>query len=173
MDWGTLPTEFANGGTGIIWTTTGQLTNIRDNADFDFGVAPLPAQEQPGSPTGGGNLYVMNGISDEEQEAAVELARFLSSPEIQADWTVESGYVAPVEEAWETEPLASYVEDFPEAMVAVEQLDDAEPEFGVYNRKEVFDVMANSIEEIMGGAEVESTLEEAQEQADAILEEYR
>ena len=173
VDWGTLPDDFAGGGTGIIWTTTGQLTNIRENADFDFGVAPLPAQEQPGSPTGGGNLYVMNGVSDEEQEAAVELTRFLSSPEIQADWTVESGYVAPLEEAWETEPLASYVEDFPEAMVAVEQLDDAEPEFGVYNRQEAFDVMGNSIEEVMGGADVESTLEEAQEQADDLLQEHR
>ncbi|WP_460750671.1 ABC transporter substrate-binding protein [Nocardiopsis oceani] len=173
VDWGTLPDDFADGGTGIIWTTTGQLTNIRENADFDFGVAPLPAQEQPGSPTGGGNLYVMNGVSDEEQEAAVELTRFLSSPEIQADWTVESGYVAPLEEAWETEPLASYVEDFPEAMVAVEQLDDAKPEFGVYNRQEAFDVMGNSIEEVMGGADVESTLEEAQEQADDLLQEHR
>lgn len=173
VEWGTLPNEFIQGDTGMVWTTTGQLTNIRDNAEFDFGVAPLPAQEQPGSPTGGGNLYVMNGISEAEQEAAVELARFLSSPEIQADWTVESGYVAPIEEAWEMEPLASYVEDFPEAMVAVDQLDDAEAELGTYNRQEVFDVMGNAIDSVMNGADVESTLEQAQEDADSILEEYR
>ncbi|GAA1825563.1 ABC transporter substrate-binding protein [Nesterenkonia flava] len=173
VDWGTLPTEFANGTTGIIWTTTGQLTNISSNADFDFGVAPLPAQEQPGSPTGGGNLYIMDGISEEEQEAAVELVRFLSSPEIQSDWGVESGYVAALEEAWEIDPLASYAEEFPPVAAARDQLEVAEPEFGVYNRQEVFDVMANAIEAVMGGADVESTLQEAQQQADSILEEYR
>lgn len=173
VEWGTLPDDFNQGSTGIIWTTTGQLTNIRSNAGFDFGVAPLPAQEQPGSATGGGNLYVMNGVSDEEQEAAVELARFLSSPEIQSDWTVESGYVAPLAEAWEVEPLASYVEDFPEARVAFDQLDDSGPELGTYNRQEVFDVMGNAIESVMNGADVESTLEQAQQDADRILEEYR
>jgi sn-glycerol 3-phosphate transport system substrate-binding protein len=26
----------------MIWTTTGNLTNIRTNAKFDFGVAMLP-----------------------------------------------------------------------------------------------------------------------------------
>lgn len=173
VDWGTLPTEFANGTTGIIWTTTGQLTNISDTADFDFGVAPLPAQDQPGSPTGGGNLYIMEGISEPEQEAAAELVRFLSSPEIQSDWGVESGYVAASEEAWDLEPLAGHAEEFPNVAAARNQLDVAEPEFGIYNRQEVFDVMANAIEAVMGGAEVESTLEEAQERADEILEEYR
>ncbi|TLP93837.1 ABC transporter substrate-binding protein [Nesterenkonia salmonea] len=173
VDWGTLPTEFSNGATAMIWTTTGQLTNISENAQFDFGVAPLPAQEQAGSPTGGGNLYVMDGIADEQQEAAVALARFLSSPEIQSDWGVESGYVAPLDAAWETEPLASYAEEFPQAAVAREQLAVAEPEFGVYRRQEVFDVMANSIEAVMGGADVDSELEQAQQQADSILDEYR
>ncbi|GAA1825536.1 ABC transporter substrate-binding protein [Nesterenkonia flava] len=173
VDWGTLPNEFASGGTGMIWTTTGQLTNIRDNADFDFGVAPLPAQQQPGSPTGGGNLYVMEGISAEEQEAAVELARFLSSPEIQAEWTVASGYVAPLEEAWETEPLASYVEEFPEAMVAREQLPVAEPELGTFRRQEIIDIVSNAVGSVLNGADPEGTLQQAQEQADAVLEEYR
>lgn len=173
VDWGTLPTEFANGGTAIAWTTTGQLSNIRQSADFDFGVSPLPAQEQAGSPTGGGNLYVMEGISEQEQDAAVELARYLSSPEIQSDWGVESGYVAPLDEAWEMEPLTGYVEEFPQAGVARDQLDVAEPEFGTYRRQEVFDVMANAIEDVMGGADVQESLEQAQERADEILEEYR
>lgn len=173
VNWGNLPTEFATGNTGIIWTTTGQLTNIRDQADFDFGVAPLPAQERAGSPTGGGNLYVMNGISEEEQQAAVELARFLSSPEVQAEWTVASGYVATTDEAWELEPLVSYAEEFPQATVAREQLPLAEPELGTFRRQEIIDILANSVQAVFNGAEVQGTLEEAQEQADEILEEYR
>jgi hypothetical protein len=33
----------------MIWTTTGNLTNVKDNAKFDFGVAMLPAGKQRGS----------------------------------------------------------------------------------------------------------------------------
>ncbi|MDR8018775.1 ABC transporter substrate-binding protein [Nesterenkonia aerolata] len=174
VDWGNLPNEFANGDTGIVWTTTGNLTNIRENADFDFGVAPLPTQEQPGSPTGGGNLYVMEGLSEEEEEAAVELAQFLSSPEIQADWGVASGYVATREDAWETEPLAEYVEDFPQAEVAKDQLPDAEREFGTFRRQEVGDFATNAVQSALSdGADPRAELEEAQEQADSTLDEYR
>ena len=174
VDWNTVPNDFANGSVGMVWTTTGNLTNIRDNADFEFGVAPLPAQEQPGSPTGGGNLYLTEGLPEEEQQAAVELIRFLSSPEIQADWTVESGYVAPLQEAWETEPLASYVEDFPEAEVAREQLPDAEREFAPYHRQEVGQFASTAVQKALdGGGEPQELLQDAQEQADQVLEEYR
>ncbi|WP_146340598.1 ABC transporter substrate-binding protein [Nesterenkonia sp. NBAIMH1] len=174
VDWGTVPEEFTSGTVGMVWTTTGQLTNIRNSADFDFGVAPLPALEQPGSPTGGGNLYVTSGLPDEEEEAAVELIRYLSSPEIQADWTVESGYIAPLQEAWETEPLASYAEEFPEAQVAREQLPDAEREFSTYHRQEVGQFASSAVQSALtGDGEPQELLEEAQQQADSVLEEYR
>ena len=38
--------------------TTGNLTAVKNGAAFDFGVAMLPANVQPGSPTGGGNFYL-------------------------------------------------------------------------------------------------------------------
>ena len=42
----------------MIWTTTGNLTNIRSNAKFDFGVAmPQPARSAA-RPTGGGNFFI-------------------------------------------------------------------------------------------------------------------
>ena len=33
----------------MVWTTTGNLTNIRKNADFPFGVAMMPQQKRGGS----------------------------------------------------------------------------------------------------------------------------
>ena len=42
----------------MMWTTTGNLVNVRKNAPFDFGVAMLPAKERRGAPTGGGNFYL-------------------------------------------------------------------------------------------------------------------
>lgn len=174
IDFATTPLDFAGESVGIIWTTTGQLTNVRNNADFDFGVAPLPAQERRGAPTGGGNLFMMNGISEEEQDAAISLIRFLSSPEIQADWTVTSGYVAPLEKAWELEPLLTYAEEFPQAKVAREQLSDVEKELSTHHALEIGQLGSTAVQEAMTGERTpEEALKHAQEQADAILEEYR
>ena len=58
IEWGTTPKDFFEKKAAMIWTTTGNLTNIRNNAGFPFGVAMLPAKKHPGSPTGGGNFYV-------------------------------------------------------------------------------------------------------------------
>lgn len=42
IEWGTTPKDFFERKAAIIWTTTGNLTNIRTNAPFPFGVAMLP-----------------------------------------------------------------------------------------------------------------------------------
>src|SRR3546814_1568389 len=54
VDWGTTPKDFLEKKAAIVWTTTGNLTNIRKNADFPFGVAMMPKAKRGGSPTGGG-----------------------------------------------------------------------------------------------------------------------
>ena len=58
VDWGTTPKDFFERKIAMMWTTTGNLTNVKTNAKFDFGVAMLPASKQRGSPTGGGNFYL-------------------------------------------------------------------------------------------------------------------
>ena len=58
IEWGTTPKDFFERKTAIMWTTTGNLTNVRANAKFPFGVAMLPAHRARGSPTGGGNFYL-------------------------------------------------------------------------------------------------------------------
>ena len=58
LEWGTTPSDFLEGRIAMIWTTTGNLSNIRKNAKFDFGVAPYPGKVAPASVLGGGNLYL-------------------------------------------------------------------------------------------------------------------
>ncbi len=41
-----------------MFTTTGNLTNVKSNAKFDFGVGMIPGNKRKGSPTGGGNFYI-------------------------------------------------------------------------------------------------------------------
>ena len=58
VEWGTTPKDFFERKVAMMWTTTGNLTNVKNNAKFDFGVAMLPASKERGSPTGGGNFYL-------------------------------------------------------------------------------------------------------------------
>jgi sn-glycerol 3-phosphate transport system substrate-binding protein len=59
----------------MMWTTTGNLTNVRNNAKFPFGVAMLPANKRRGSPTGGGNFYVFKKATPAQREAALKFAQ--------------------------------------------------------------------------------------------------
>ena len=43
VEWGTTPRDFFEKKVAMMWTTTGNLTNVKANAKFDFGVAMLPA----------------------------------------------------------------------------------------------------------------------------------
>ena len=89
VQWTDLPTQFLAGEVAMIYHTTGNLTNIRNNATFDFGVCFLPAGRQWGAPTGGGNFYITNGISEERgsssSSAAPPSAR-RSGPSTPAMW---------------------------------------------------------------------------------------
>jgi len=78
----------------MIWTTTGNLSNIRTNAKFPFGVAMLPAGRQRGTPTGGGNFYLFKTANAAQRSGALQFLRWISSPERAAQWGIDTGYVA-------------------------------------------------------------------------------
>src|SRR5579875_1634497 len=94
VEWGTTPADFFERKTAIMWTSTGNLTNVRNNAKFDFGVAMLPAHHGRGSPTGGGNFYLFKKMSDAQRDAAFKFIKWITSPERAADWGIQTGYVA-------------------------------------------------------------------------------
>ena len=78
-EWGTTPKDFFERKTAIMWTTTGNLTNVRANAKFDFGVAMLPAGKQRGSPTGGGNFYLFKKSTPAQRDAQRRVAVHLGA----------------------------------------------------------------------------------------------
>src|SRR5215211_4043862 len=94
IEWGTTPKDFFEKKAAMIWTTTGNLTNIRTNAGFPFGVAMLPAHKRRGSPTGGGNFYISKKASPAEQEAAFRFIRWITTPERTAQRSIATVYLA-------------------------------------------------------------------------------
>jgi len=174
VEWGTTPRDFFERKVAIIWTTTGNLTNIKTNAPFPFGVAKLPANRRPGSPTGGGNIYVFRAASPAKREAAVKFAKFLTTPERAAQWGRDTGYVAVSPAAWETPAMKAYVEGFPAAAVARDQLADAVAELSTHDNQRVTKALNDGLQAVLTGrAQPLPAMRTAQAEADRLLRSYR
>ncbi|MBR1408310.1 MAG: ABC transporter substrate-binding protein [Clostridia bacterium] len=174
VQWTDMPTQFLAGEVAMIYHTTGNLTNIKNNANFNFGVAFLPAGRQWGAPTGGGNFYITNGISEERQQAAWKYIKWMCSTERAAQWSIDTGYVATRESCYETPVLKEYYDSFPEALVAYEQLPYAQPELTTYSAAEMWRILNDNIQAaVTGEMTAEEALEAAQEQGDELLDDYR
>ncbi|MDD2562482.1 MAG: extracellular solute-binding protein, partial [Eubacteriales bacterium] len=173
--WSTTVSDFLEQKVGIIYHTTGNLTNVRKNAAFEFGTSRLAANTSFGSPTGGGNFYLFKGVPEEETQAAVTFIKWMSNdPERVAQWSMDTGYVATRPEAYETERMASYAAGFPSALTARDQLEYAYAEFSVYDQGAVQDILDTAIEAAMTGTKTAAeALKAAQQEADAILSDYR
>lgn len=170
--WGTSTDDFIAGQTGILWTTSGRMATIQKKAAFDWGVSALPAGKGVGAPTGGGSLMLFNaGVSKEQQEAAVTLAKFLTTPERAADVSVKSGYIATSDAAWNTPEMQAYVKEFPQAQAAHDAVADAIPEMATYDRdRVVYQTLAPALQSVLlNGADAKTALAKAQKDIDAIL----
>lgn len=174
ITWGDTPKAFIEGTAATIWTSTGNLAFVRDNAEFDWGAAFLPGKDGPGTTVGGGNIYIFNGISDEETEAALSFTKFLTSPENAAKWSIATGYVAPRSDAWETPEMQDYVESVPAAAVARDQIEYAGREFATFQRQRVTQFLIDAIESAVGGqADPVPALNDAQAKAEDVLGDYK
>src|SRR5688572_27173957 len=174
VEWGTTPKDFFEKKCAMMWTTTGNLTNVRTNAKFPFGVAMLPAGRRRGSPTGGGNFYISKKASAAEQQAAFQFIRWITTPERAAQWSIDTGYVAVRPDAYETDSMKKYVAEFPAAAVARDQLAHAVAELSTHENQRVTKALNDGLQAALTGTKTpEQAMKEAQAEAERILKAYR
>jgi sn-glycerol 3-phosphate transport system substrate-binding protein len=174
IEWGTTPKDFFERKAAMMWTTTGNLTNVRNNAKFPFGVAMLPSGKQRGTPTGGGNFYIFKKASRAQQEAALKFAAWMTSPERAAQWGIETGYVAVRAEAWATATMRRYVESFPAAAVARDQLQFAVAELSTHDNQRVTKALNDGLQAALTGSKrPDQAMKDAQAEAERLLKPYR
>ena len=174
VEWGTLRQAFLEGETAMMWHSTGNLTAVKNNAEFDFGVAMLPANERLGSPTGGGNFYLFKDSTEAEKQAALELIKFMTAPEQAAEWSIKTGYMGVSPAAYETDALEAYTAEFPPALVARDQLEHAVAEFSTFETARVRDGLNAAIQSALTGDKTpEEALAEAQSAAERQLRAYK
>lgn len=175
-NWGAGPSDLASGQTAMIAHSTGSLSGILSQADFEVGVMPYPAKEAGSyaSVPGGGNLYVMDGASDAEKAAAWKFIQFLTEPDRVADFSIQTGYIPNRATAFETQAWMDYVAEVPQAQVAADALQYAQAEFTVENLGQVRTILHDYIHRAINGEmPVADAMAAAQADADAALEIFR
>ncbi|HKJ00372.1 MAG TPA: ABC transporter substrate-binding protein [bacterium] len=174
VEWSTLRQDFLERRTAIMWHSTGNLTAVKNNAKFDFGVAMLPAQKRRGSPTGGGNFYVFKRSTPAEKAAALKFIKWMTQPERTAEWSIKTGYVATRPDAYKTAAMEAYAKTFPPAVVARDQLEYATAELSTHENGRIYKVLNDALQAALTDAKTPArSLKDAQRQADRILRRYR
>jgi sn-glycerol 3-phosphate transport system substrate-binding protein len=165
----------------------GQVFTLLDGGGFpqvDLGVAPLPRpdagprfDEGHGSLPGGSALWLAAGKSEAETAATWELAAYLASPRVQADWAAATGHVPISPTAAEQPVVAARWRRHPEMRVAYDVLADqgttpAElgPRAGPL--PEIHELEAQALDRVVEGSDPAEALTAAADDADRLLEAY-
>ncbi|CAM3304565.1 ABC transporter substrate-binding protein [Brevibacillus invocatus] len=168
--WDVAKQDFLNGQVGMIFTSTGDLRGLKENAKFEVGAAFLPANKNYGAPTGGANLVVLAKSSDEEKKASWEFINWMTDTAQTVPFSLESGYMPVTTEAVESAEMKAAYEKEPNFQVAVKQLEYASPRPMVPGYKELQEVIMTELQRaVMGQATVEEALQKADEKGQKLL----
>lgn len=164
---------FVGGRLGMYLKTSGSLKSFSTSADFDFRTAQFPSWgDKPRRLASGGNALFIFAQDPAEQEAAYKFIKFLGSKEAQTIWVKGTGYL----------PLAKGVNDDPKYLKTFfeenylmtpvqQQLPHAVPwlPFPGPRGFEAEQVLIDSRQGILNGADVRKTLEQAENDLRNIL----
>ena len=170
--WGVAPADFIAGATAMIYHSTGSLSSLLNDVPFELGTGFMPGGPAGyGANVGGGNFYIMADIGQERQDAAWTFINWMVRPEQIGQWGIDSGYVAPRNAAWETDPLMSYAAAVPQASTARLQLEYAVKEFpATLAGPEMAVITTQAAEAVYTGQSTpEEALKVAQDRSDELL----
>jgi sn-glycerol 3-phosphate transport system substrate-binding protein len=164
---------FFGGQAAMIVSSTGSLSFIRQNMKTPYKVAFIPRNVRNAVPIGGASLIIPKGNSPERIEAAWKLIKWLTSPEISGGWSRFTGYFAPRKAAYDLPEMKAFLDKYPDAKVALDQLAFARPWFATYNTVAVRKALEDEVQAVLSGKETPAdAVKKAQGSADALLKGY-
>lgn len=175
--------NFRSGECALFTESSAGYAGIKSEATFDFD-AQLPPywSDVEGAPQntiiGGASLWVMAGQSDAEYEGVAAFLNFLSSPEIQAKWHQDTGYLPITQAAADLTREQGFYEENPGTDIAVKQMTAKEPtENSKGLRLGSFDQIRGIIDEELeavwaGDKDAQAALDSAKQRGDELLRRF-
>jgi sn-glycerol 3-phosphate transport system substrate-binding protein len=149
------------------------LSFVRENMKAPYKVAFLPKSVRNAATIGGASLILPKGNSPQRQAAAWTLVNWLTSPETAGHWSRFTGYFAPRKAAYDLAEMKQYLQEHPDAKVALDQLAYAVPWFDTYNTVAVRKAMEDQVQAILAGkTSPADAAAAAQKAADELLRPY-
>jgi sn-glycerol 3-phosphate transport system substrate-binding protein len=174
---------FTNGECGMWMNSSAYYGSIVAQADFEFGQTMLPldtdvADAPQNSIIGGATLWVLRGHDAAEYEGLAQFMTYLSSSEVQAWWSQETGYVPITTAAYELGQEQGFYAENPGTDTAIQQLSLNTPtpnsrgiRFG--NFVQVRDVINEELEALWAGDQTaQEALDNAVERGNELLRRF-
>ena len=96
---------------GVVSMTTKILSAV--DGKFEVGIVPLAsctdAGKRTGEPAGGTGIFIGNNGKAEEMQGAYEFIKFLSKGEWSAHFAVSTGYLAPNQQAYDSDTYQDFI----------------------------------------------------------------
>ena len=174
---------FTNGECGMWMNSSAYYGSIVAQAEFEFGQTMLPldtdlADAPQNSIIGGATLWALLGHEAAEYEGLAQFLTYLSSPEVQAWWHQETGYVPITTAAAELSASQGFYDENPGTDTAGQQLSLNAPtpnsrgiRFG--NFVQVRDVINEELEALWAGDQTAAeALDNAVERGNELLRRF-
>lgn len=125
----TLGANFSKGDAAITFESIANLRGWSSQAaaaggkvDIGVGFLPKPAGAPGGVIIGGASLWITDQGTTDQQQAAWEFVKFVSSPEIQAFFASNTGYYPTRKSAYDQQLMKDALAKFPQFQKAVDEL---------------------------------------------------
>ena len=174
---------YTNDECGMWMNSSAYYGSIKKQAKFDFGQTMLPldtdvVSKPQNSIIGGATLWVLKGHEKSQYKGVAKFMTYLSSPEVQAWWHQETGYVPITTPAYELSKKQGFYDANPGTDTAIKQLSLNQPtansrgvRFG--NFVQVRDVINEEMEAIWNGSKTASQgLDDAVSRGNKLLRKF-
>jgi sn-glycerol 3-phosphate transport system substrate-binding protein len=124
--------NFRAGECALFTESSAGYAGVKAEAEFDFEIRHLPywgdVEAAPQNTLiGGASLWIMSGRADEEYKGVATFLNYLSTPEVQAQWHQDTGYLPVTKAAAERTRSQGFYEENPGTDIAGIQMSRNEP----------------------------------------------
>ncbi|MBO1512972.1 ABC transporter substrate-binding protein [Metabacillus bambusae] len=178
QNWDDMRAAFQSGKIAMYLDSSAGIKAMVDNSDFEVGASYLPIPDdadREGVIIGGASVWMSSGINEDKQKAAWEFMKYLTTPEVQAEWHVKSGYFAINPAAYDQDIVKKEWEKYPQLKVTVDQL--RETKKGTATQGALISVFPESrqkvvsaMESLYQGMDPKEALDQAAEETNRALE---
>ncbi|SDZ38696.1 multiple sugar transport system substrate-binding protein [Evansella caseinilytica] len=169
-----MSNPFGRGDVAMYIGSSAGIPHVASAAEgnIEWSTTVLPAYEGEAATSFAGNDIVLFNQADEaEQRAAWEFMKFLTSPEITAEWSMKSGYLPVRYSAEDLEDYQAFVAENPEYLAGPSQFDAGFFVARVKGSDAVRNILLEEFDNILvGNKSVEEGLTDAQNRANSELE---